>query len=112
MLLSQILVYPIKSLDGVAVKEARMTSGGILEFDRIYAMVDESGAYVNGKRTSRVQLLRSTFDPQFREVSIWQMAIPSATISPWRAIRAQQMAERFFWIRRKTRFGSKERVSR
>ena len=73
MLLSQILVYPIKSLDGVAVKEARMTSGGILEFDRIYAIVDESGAYVNGKRTSRVHLLRTTFDPQFREVCIWQM---------------------------------------
>ena len=72
MLLSQILVYPIKSLDGVAVKEARMTSGGILEFDRTYAMVDESGAYVNGKRNSRVQLLRTAFDPKFREVAIWQ----------------------------------------
>jgi uncharacterized protein YcbX len=72
MLLSQILVYPIKSLDGVAVNEARMTSGGILEFDRIYAIVDESDKYVNGKRTPRVQLLRTTFDPHFREVAIWQ----------------------------------------
>ena len=72
MLLSQILVYPNKSLDGVAVKEARITSGGILEFDRIYAIVDEADKYVNGKRTPRVQLLRTTFDPQFREVTIWQ----------------------------------------
>jgi uncharacterized protein len=72
MVLSQILVYPIKSLDGVAVKEARMTSGGILEFDRVYAIVDELGAYVNGKRSARVQMLRTTFDPLFQEVCIWQ----------------------------------------
>jgi uncharacterized protein YcbX len=71
MLLSQILVYPIKSLDGVSVKEARMTAGGILEFDRVYAIVDEAGGYVNGKRTPRVQLLRSTFDPSFQEVCLW-----------------------------------------
>jgi uncharacterized protein YcbX len=72
MLLSQIVVYPIKSLDGVSVKEARMTPGGILEFDRIYAIVDDAGAYVNGKRTSRIQLLRTIFDSTFQEVCIWQ----------------------------------------
>jgi uncharacterized protein YcbX len=72
MLLSQILVYPIKSLDGVAVKEARMTSGGILECDRIYAILDESGKYVNAKRTPRIQLLRSEFSPSFEELSIWE----------------------------------------
>jgi uncharacterized protein YcbX len=73
MLLSQIAIYPIKSLDGVTVKEARMTSGGILEFDRIYAIVDDTGEYVNAKRTSRIQLLRTTFDHLFQEVCIWQM---------------------------------------
>jgi uncharacterized protein YcbX len=72
MVLRQILVYPIKSLDGVSVNEARMTEGGILEFDRVYAIVDEAGAYVNGKRSPRVQLLRTSFDPLFREVAIWQ----------------------------------------
>src|SRR5258708_2579365 len=72
MFLSQILVYPIKSLDGVFVKEACMTPGGILEFDRVYAIVDDAGAYVNGKRTPRVHQLRTTFDPTFREVCIWQ----------------------------------------
>lgn len=72
MVLSQILVYPIKSLDGVAVPEARITSGGILEFDRIYAILDEAGAYVNGKRSPRVQLLRTKFGDQFQEVTIWE----------------------------------------
>lgn len=64
------MVYPIKSLDGVSVNEARMTSGGILEFDRIHAIVDETGGYVNGKRTPRVQLLRTEFAPDFQEIVI------------------------------------------
>src|SRR5476649_2446807 len=70
MLLSRIMVYPIKSLDGVSVNEARMTEGGILEFDRIHAIVDEKGAYVNGKRTPRVQLLRTEYAPGFKEIMI------------------------------------------
>ncbi len=73
MLLSQIIVYPIKSLDGVSVNKARLTSGGILEFDRVYAIVDESGAYVNAKRTARVQRLRTIFDEDFQEACFWQM---------------------------------------
>ena len=70
MFLGRIVVYPIKSLDGVTVNEARMTPGGILEFDRIHAIVDEKGAYVNGKRTPRVQLLRTDYSPDFQEIAI------------------------------------------
>jgi uncharacterized protein len=77
MFLSRILVYPIKSFDGVEVKEARITPGGILEFDRIHAIVDEAGAYVNGKRTPRIQLLRTSFDAGFQEVEIWQAEEPA-----------------------------------
>jgi uncharacterized protein YcbX len=72
MLLNRILVYPIKSLDGVSVKDARLTAGGILEFDRVFAIVDEKGAYVNAKRTPRIQLLRTTFDERFQEACFWQ----------------------------------------
>ena len=70
MFLERITLYPIKSLDGVDVAEARVTPGGILEYDRIHAIVDESGAYVNGKRTPRVQLLRTEFAPDFQEIAI------------------------------------------
>ena len=70
MLLERIIVYPIKSLDGVSVTESRITQGGILEFDRIHALVDENGKYVNGKRTPRVQLLRTEFARDFQEVAI------------------------------------------
>lgn len=72
MLLSQIVLYPIKSLDGTVVQEARLTGGGILECDRIFAIVDDAGAYVNGKRTPRIQLLRSTFNSPCTEICIRQ----------------------------------------
>ncbi len=70
MILRQIVIYPVKSLDGVSVPEARITAGGILEFDRIYALFDENGKYVNGKRTPRIQFLRSGFDSRFSEITL------------------------------------------
>jgi uncharacterized protein YcbX len=66
--LDRIVVYPIKSLDGVVVEEAGITSGGILENDRIYSIADAQGKYVNGKRFARVHRLRSRFDATFSEV--------------------------------------------
>jgi uncharacterized protein YcbX len=66
--LGRIVVFPIKSLDGVIVEEARITSGGILEHDRVYAIVDAQGKYVNGKRNARVHRLRCRFDAAIKEV--------------------------------------------
>ena len=60
MVLSRIELFPIKSLDGVSVVAARINSAGILEHDRVYAIVDATGSYVNGKRTDRVHLIRTT----------------------------------------------------
>jgi uncharacterized protein len=71
MLLSRIDLYPIKSLDGVSVTEVCISASGTLENDRIYAMVDDAGAYVNGKRTGRVHLLRTTFADSYQEASFW-----------------------------------------
>jgi uncharacterized protein YcbX len=68
MVVSQILIYPVKSLDGVPVREATITPGGILEGDRIYALFDAEGKYVNAKRTPRIQLLRAEFDSNYDNV--------------------------------------------
>jgi uncharacterized protein len=65
MVVSQILIYPVKSLDGVAVREAAITPGGILEGDRTYALFDADGKYVNAKRTPLIQLLRAEFDSKY-----------------------------------------------
>ena len=60
--LTQIVIYPIKSLDGVSVDRVQISAGGALEFDRRWAIVDERGKVVNGKRTAKIHQLRSRFD--------------------------------------------------
>ena len=78
MHLGKIQIFPIKSLDGMPVEQARITSGGILENDRIYAIFDKDGKVVNGKRTPRVHQLRCTFDAKIKEVRLWQNGESSA----------------------------------
>jgi uncharacterized protein YcbX len=72
MQLGRIIIFPIKSLDGVPVESAHFTAGGILKNDRVYAIYDTEGKVVNGKRTARIHDLRSQFDPHFHEVQLWQ----------------------------------------
>ncbi len=60
--LNQILLYPIKSLDGLAVSEIKLLKGGALEYDREFAMVDTANHVINGKRNPKVHRLRSQFD--------------------------------------------------
>jgi uncharacterized protein len=60
--LTQITIYPIKSLDGKIVDRSRISPGGALEFDRRWAIVDDRGKVVNAKRTSKIQQIRSQFN--------------------------------------------------
>ena len=66
----KILIYPIKSLDGVERDRASVVSPGTLEFDRRWAIVDSKGKYVNGKRTAKVHQLRCHFDLTEPSVSL------------------------------------------
>jgi uncharacterized protein YcbX len=77
MYLGRILIFPIKALDGVQVDEVRITACGILENDRVYAIFDEQGGVVNGKRTARVHQLRAEFDAGVKEVRLWENAAPA-----------------------------------
>jgi uncharacterized protein YcbX len=79
MQLGRITLFPIKSLDGVSVESARVTRGGILENDRVWAIYDVAGKVVNGKRTAHVHDLRCNFDADFREVRLWQNGAASQT---------------------------------
>jgi uncharacterized protein YcbX len=69
--LGRIIVFPIKSLDGVSVAEARVTAGGILEHDRAYAIVNAEGKCINGKREARIHRLRCRYDAAVRELEVW-----------------------------------------
>ena len=65
-----ILIYPIKSLDGVGVNRARILASGALESDREFAIVDAQGRFVNGKRNAKVHLLRSFWNETAKTVTL------------------------------------------
>ncbi len=65
---SRITIYPVKSLDGIDMPRAVISSGGALENDRRFAMRDESGKYINGKKNPRVHKLKPRFSEGLKEV--------------------------------------------
>jgi uncharacterized protein YcbX len=60
--LDRITIHPVKSLDGVAVAEARVLPSGGLENDRRWQLVDMEGRVVNAKRTPLLHAIRAEFD--------------------------------------------------
>ena len=67
---ANIRLHPIKSLDPVSVKEARIGPGGGLEFDRAWALYSVDGQWVNGKRTAAIHLVRAAFAPDLSSVTL------------------------------------------
>lgn len=59
--IAKLRIYPIKSLGPVELETAEV---GIhsLKGDRVFAMVDRDGRYLNGKRTNRVNQLQADYD--------------------------------------------------
>ncbi|SRR6266481_4994536 len=68
--LADIRLHPIKSLDPVRVKEARIGPGGGLEHDRAWALYSVDGQWVNGKRTAAIHLIRASFAPGISSVTL------------------------------------------
>ena len=50
--LAKLIIYPIKSLDGVEVNQAEVLSSGALKYDRQIALFDQKDRFINGKRNS------------------------------------------------------------
>jgi len=68
--LSQIAVHPVKALDPVSLDQASITDVGGLAGDRVYAIVDTDGDYVNGKRTATVHRLRADVDLETNRIAL------------------------------------------
>ena len=68
-ILTKITIYPIKSLDGIDLEKAQVTKGGCLLHDREFAIVDESGNFINGKSTPRIHRLRSAVNFEHKTIS-------------------------------------------
>jgi uncharacterized protein len=69
-LLANIRLHPIKALDPVHVKEARIGPGGGLEFDRAWALYSTDGQWVNGKRTAAIHLIRAAYAADLSSVTL------------------------------------------
>ncbi len=67
-ILSKIRIYPIKSLSHVELTESEVGTHSLL-YDRQYAMIDETGRVMNGKRNPRVNLLQANYNLKDRKVS-------------------------------------------
>jgi uncharacterized protein YcbX len=61
MTLGSILVYPVKALDPVNVRSVRITGGGILEYDRVWALRGEDGRFIRGKSCEAIHNIRARF---------------------------------------------------
>lgn len=85
--LAEIWVYPVKALDGERVEQALITPGGSLEFDRRWALADESGSFLNGKRSRTIHEIRSRFDFAQRAIHLERGASsfqgPLMFCAPW-----------------------------
>ena len=60
--LDRITIYPVKSLDGLDVAEARVLPSGALEHDRRWQLVDMDGRVLNAKRSPLFHAIRAEFD--------------------------------------------------
>ncbi|HXM96644.1 MAG TPA: MOSC N-terminal beta barrel domain-containing protein [Candidatus Dormibacteraeota bacterium] len=63
-------LHPIKSLDPVDVKQARIGPNGGLEGDRTWALYSVDGRWVNAKRTAAMHLLRAAYAPDLSSVTL------------------------------------------
>ena len=68
--LDRITIYPVKSLDGVDVAEARVLPSGALEHDRRWQLTDMEGRVLNAKRTPLFHAIRAEFDLDARLVTL------------------------------------------
>ncbi|MBD2427520.1 MOSC N-terminal beta barrel domain-containing protein [Phormidium sp. FACHB-1136] len=67
--LAHINLFPIKSLDGVAVPEAAVLASGALQGDRTYALFDTQGRFIHAKRTAAIHRLRASYSEDLTTVT-------------------------------------------
>jgi uncharacterized protein YcbX len=58
-ILGRITIYPVKSLDGVIVEEARVLAAGGLEHDRRWRLIDADGRVIHAKSTPLLLAIRA-----------------------------------------------------
>jgi uncharacterized protein len=68
---SKLFIYPLKSFDKVNVGSVKTLKSGALEYDRMFAFVDGEGQFINGKRQAKIHQIRSKFNLNTQNLSVW-----------------------------------------
>jgi len=69
-LLDRITIFPIKSLDGHLLQQVEVLPSGALAGDRLFALQDTSGQFVNGKKYAAIHRVRARFGEQLESVTL------------------------------------------
>jgi uncharacterized protein YcbX len=69
-ILTDIRLYPIKSLDPISVTSVAIGPAGGLALDRAWALYSVDGRWVNGKRTPAIHLIRADYSPDLTTVTL------------------------------------------
>ncbi len=98
--LAGIRIYPIKSLDPVALASIRVVGGAGLAGDREFAAVDASGAFANAKRLGeRILQIRARYGPAAgavrlsasgSETAAFSLPDQAQAIADWLTVRLGQ----------------------
>ncbi len=84
--LSQIAIFPIKSLDRKLLTASELLESGALKGDREFAIFDENDRVVNGKRTAKIHQIRSHYDLQNRLVTLSVMQLLNQSSNQMRSL--------------------------
>lgn len=68
MQLSEIWIYPVKSLAGIRLEKAKVTQRG-LEFDRRWMLVDENGVFISQRKHPELALFHPEIEAGFLRIS-------------------------------------------
>ncbi len=91
--ISRIAIYPLKSFDPLLIDKSVVLTGGPLQYDRQFALVNSDGKFVNAKKTPLVHMLQARLDPTQRILAvssrtngdsrIWKIDSERAAIERW-----------------------------
>lgn len=80
MLLSQLFIYPIKSLKGIAVTEMQLDTSGPVQ-DRRWMLVDEEGLFLSQRKLPRMVLIEPRFNGS--DLVLTAPGMPPLVIRKW-----------------------------
>jgi molybdenum cofactor sulfurtransferase len=77
--LEKIILYPIKSCEGMEVDEWEISEEGLL-YDREWSLIDDSGAYINQKKMPQLCFIRPHIDLESGIMTVSAQDMPNLVI--------------------------------